>query len=378
MSNKIKVLFLIHDLSFGGAEKVLVNLTNNMDKSKFDVTVQTLFDVGVNKDNLFTSVTYVPGFKYMFRGNSHLMKLFSPKFLYRFIIKKNYDIIVSYLEGPCARIISGCNMENVKKICWIHIQLDDLKRYAQGFRNLKEANECYSSFDKIICVSNTVKESFMKISNNIDNPIDVLYNTNETDEIRTKSKEMVDDVIFDKEVVNVVSVAKITEAKGIDHLAHVHKRLIDENLPHHVYILGVGEQREKIEYYLRKNNLLDTFTFLGFRKNPYKYIANCDLYICSSHREGFSTAVTESLIVGTPVVSTLCSGAQELLGYNNEYGIVVENSEEGIYNGLKYMLLNPDGLVKYKKLAKERGYYFSKENTVRAVEEMFINVLKGY
>ncbi|MBQ5900346.1 MAG: glycosyltransferase, partial [Clostridia bacterium] len=45
----------------------------------------------------------------------------------------------------------------------------------------------------------------------------------------------------------------------------------------------------------------DAFTFIGYRKNPYQYITHCDLFVCSSYREGFSTAATESLIVGTPV-----------------------------------------------------------------------------
>ena len=39
----IKILFMIHDLGPGGAEKVLVNLVNNLDKTKFDVTVISLF-----------------------------------------------------------------------------------------------------------------------------------------------------------------------------------------------------------------------------------------------------------------------------------------------------------------------------------------------
>lgn len=65
---------------------------------------------------------------------------------------------------------------------------------------------------------------------------------------------------------------------------------------------------------MAENNLTDTFTFLGYRDNPYKYVKKADLYVCSSRREGFSTAVTEALIVGTPVVSTNCSGAYELLG----------------------------------------------------------------
>lgn len=371
---RIRILFFIHDLSYGGAEKVLVNLVNNMDLNKFDITVQTMFDIGVNKTKLSKSIRYIPGLKYMFRGNSYFFQLFSPKFLYKMFIKESYDIVVSYLEGPPARIINGCNSKNTKKVCWIHIQLDDQKKYKSGFRNIKEADDCFNSFDKIICVSNTVLDSFSKTASNIIVSKEILYNTNETEEILKMANESVDDINFDKNVINICSVAKITESKGYDHLAHVHKRLMDEGLKHHIYILGVGEQRKEIENYLYENNLSDTFTFLGFKENPYKYVAKCDLYVCSSHREGFSTAVTESLIVGTPVVSTLCSGAQELLGYNNEYGLVVENSEDGIYKGLKYMLTHNEELLKYKELAKQRGTYFSREKTVKAVEEMLLKL----
>ena len=127
----------------------------------------------------------------------------------------------------------------------------------------------------------------------------------------------------------------------------------------------------KIEEYLKKNNLESSFTFLGFKENPYKYVSKCDLYVCSSRREGFSTAVTEALVLGVPVVSTECSGAVELLGENNEYGIVVENSEEGIYQGMEQMLANKNALKEYREKAKERGAFFSKEKTVKAVENMF-------
>ncbi|MCD8025718.1 MAG: hypothetical protein LUF33_01975 [Clostridiales bacterium] len=47
-----KILFMIPNLSHGGAEKVLVNLVNNMDRNKFDITVQTLFAGGVNEQFL--------------------------------------------------------------------------------------------------------------------------------------------------------------------------------------------------------------------------------------------------------------------------------------------------------------------------------------
>lgn len=93
-----------------------------------------------------------------------------------------------------------------------------------------------------------------------------------------------------------------------------------------------------------------------------------------SYAEGFSTAATEALIVGTPVLTTDVAGMTEMLGFNNEYGIVVENDEEVFYNELKNLLENESLLEYYTNQAKVRGQYFSKENTVKAVEEMLLNL----
>lgn len=100
-------MFLIHDLGQGGAEKVLVNLVNNMDHTKFDITVMTLFDCGENKQFLHPKVKYKTWCKKMVPGNSQLMKFLSPKRLHKLIIREKYDIEIAYLEGPCARVISG-------------------------------------------------------------------------------------------------------------------------------------------------------------------------------------------------------------------------------------------------------------------------------
>ena len=364
-----KILFFITNLMRGVAEKVLVNLVNNLDRDKYNITLQTIFDVGVNKQYLKEDINYKYVFKKLFRGSTTIFKLFSPEFLYRYLIKDEYDIVISYLEGPTARIISGCPYDS-KKISWIHIEMNDEGKFAVGFRNSEEAKKCYGKFDEIICVSNTVKQIFLEASGLKEYNVEVLYNTNETEKIVEKSKEEVDDVVFDENIVNICSVGKITRTKGYDRLARVHKKLMEEGLNHHIYILGIGEEKDKINKYLEENNLQDTYTFLGFRDNPYKYMAKCDLFVCSSLREGFSTAVTESLLVGTPVISTLCSGAQELLGYNNEYGLVVENSEEGLYIGLKVLLIDNNQLTYYTKKCKERASLFSKQKTVSMVESM--------
>lgn len=368
-----KILFLIPNLMHGGAEKVLVNLVNNLDSSKYEVTLFSIFDEGVNKEFLNKNIKYQSKFKKVFRGNSQLMKLFSPNFLYRFMIKESYDIVVAYLEGPAARIVSGCTNPDTKTIAWIHIELTDEQKAKVGFRTLSESQKCYEKFDSIIAVSKNVAENFQKyITKRI--PLKVLYNTNETELIKIWSKESIENE-FEKDALQICSVAKIMKTKGFDRLIEVHKKLIDEGYKHYINILGIGEEQTKLEKKIKELGVEKTFRFLGFHKNPYKILSKNDLYICSSHREGFSTAVTEALILGVPVVSTNVSGAKELLGENNEFGIVTDNSTAGIYDGLKTLLTQPEKLAHYKIQAEIRGKEFSTQKTVIAVEQLLDSLL---
>ena len=118
------------------------------------------------------------------------------------------------------------------------------------------------------------------------------------------------------------------------------------------------------------NKLSDSFTFLGYDTNPYKYVSKSDLFVCSSLREGFSTAATEALIVGTPVCTVEVSGMKEMLGKNNEYGVITENNEDALFEGIKELLDSPDTLAHYREKAEERGRSFSTDVTVKAVEKM--------
>lgn len=364
-----KILFMIHDLGQGGAEKVLVNLVNNMNQEKFDITVMSLFGGGVNEQFLKKEIRYQTIFSKTFPGNSHLMKLYTPEQLHAFLVKEKYDIEISYLEGPSARIISGCPHKDTKLISWIHVEQHTKECAAGAFRNYKESVACYKRFDKTICVSEDVKKDFLSIYPEIDNAI-VLYNTNETDEILKLKDEPVEANVFAEGEIRLCGVGKIVPNKGFDKLARIHKKLRDEGYPVHTYVLGKGPEREKIEKYLRDNQLENSFTFLGYQTNPYKYIARCDLFVCTSVAEGFSTAATEALIVGVPVVTTPVAGMKELLGGNNEYGIVTEQSEDSIYESIKMLFAEPEKLKMYRQKTLMRGKAFKTEVTVEAVSQM--------
>lgn len=362
------VLFLIPTLDGGGAEKVLVNLANNLDKEQYSVTVQTIFKAGVHSSSLNKDVKYIAGKVKAFKGNVRLFKLFSPRFLYRRIIKKRYDIVVAYLEGVACRIIAGCPYSDSKKLAWIHGEQKTIKVASYSFRSEKEMNNLYNNFDKIICVAETVKNDFESLVK-LDKPCAVLYNTNETEDIIKKAQEPLSDFIFSKDF-NLISVGRLTPQKGFDRLINVHKKLLDCGIKNNLYILGEGHLRRGLELQAETLGVKNTVYFLGFQKNPYNYVAGADLFVCSSRQEGFSTAVTEALVVGIPVISTNCSGAYELLGNNNEYGIVTQNDEESLFEAVYELLMNNRKLKDYRTRAQKRGEDFSKEKRVEAVEEM--------
>lgn len=366
----MKILFVIHDLCHGGAEKVLVNLVNHMDKSRFDISILALFGGGVNEQFLSPEVRLLHGHARMIPGNSHIMKLFSPKMLFRHYIKEKYDVIVSYLEGPSARIVSGCPDDGTKLVSWIHIEQHNMKKAASSFRSPSEAMRCYERFDRTICVAQSVAADFQSIFS-LTPPPEVLYNTVESDVILAKAAEQIEPEIFCKEELKLVGVGKLVQSKGFDRLLRIHKRLLtEEHLPVHTYLLGEGGERKHLEQWIQENNLQRFVTLLGYHTNPYKYVAACDLFVCASHAEGFSTAATEALIVGTPVITTRVSGMEEMLGANGEYGIITENDEEALYQGIRDMLTTPGKLEAYRARARERGGDFCTERTVAAVEEM--------
>ena len=372
----ISVLFLIPTLDRGGAENVLVDLVNHMDQSRFKITVQTLFDKDSQKDRLKEGIEYKSFLYHQFHGNSRLMARIPAGLLYRLIVKKRYDVVVSYLEGPTTHIISGCPYPETKKIAWVHVEMRNMKQASVGFCSSKRAINAYKAFDRTVFVADTVRKSFETVFGTVLQNGEVLYNTVNSEQIIKLSEESSSDQWFLKEEFNIVSVGRIIDAKGFDRLASIQKKLIDSGLNTHVYILGTGKDRETIEEYTKKNGIASTFTFLGFQENPYKYLVRADLFVCSSRREGFSTAVTEALILGVPVISTNCSGAYELLGEHNEFGIVTENNEEALFAGLKSLIEDRPLLTHYRMKAEQRGHAFSSEKTVEAVQNMF-NGLTG-
>ena len=158
--------------------------------------------------------------------------------------------------------------------------------------------------------------------------------------------------------------------KGYDRLLKIVKKLNEDNLIFDLWIIGVGSEEEKLKKYI-DNNDLENVKLLGYQENPYKYIKKADIFVCSSRAEGFSTVVSEAVILGKTIVTTECSGMREILGKNAEYGIICKNEEKDLYENLKRVLENKKIFEYYQNKIKERKNFFDMKNNIEKIEKIF-------
>jgi len=288
--------------------------------------------------------------------------------VYRLYIPKGADIEIAFLEGNTARILSASANKAAKKYAWIHIDLEASPWTQQKnvFKDVREEKRCYDSFDQIVCVSESVKSSFLKRFNPVP-PVSVCYNPIDSQEILRLSREKPH--LPSKERFRIITIGRLAYQKGFDRLIRIAGRLVREGFDFDLWILGEGPLWDALHSVAREEHLEDNVTFWGFRKNPYPYLAESDLFVCSSHAEGYSTAATEALLLGLPVVTTDCAGMRELFG-REACGMITANDEERLYEGIKAVLSDSALLDSCRQAARRRGADFKIEKQMVPIEEL--------
>lgn len=368
MVKKRRIAIFAEKLYGGGVEKILQIVCRNFDYSRYDMTLYASrkeeMPIGTYPEHL--------KFQYIFDDGNGLsakiknkLKLLvyyhlSPSKYYRLFIREKYDVGIAFIEGYATRFLSGAPA-GVKKIAWLHTDIENNHWTDVSYQSREEEKACYQVFDKIVCVSAVVEKRAQEILN-VTNTV-VLHNPIETRKIEELSKISVNK---DEGKVRIVSIGSLIPVKGYDRLIRVVKRLKDERDPIELFILGEGRERKGLEKFIVENNLCDTIHLMGFMDNPYPILRSADIYVCSSYAEGFNTAITEALVLGRAIVSTEISGVREQLGGTSEYGIITDNSEDGLYSGLKRMLAD-DNITYYQKKAKSRGKCFNLETQMQKI-----------
>ena len=365
---KLRVLFLLEAFDKGGIEKVTLDIVNNLDPDKYDITVQTFWFGGHCQSQVAKHVKVVPFFfRHYVRGIIRLIEYLTPRMLYRLFVRGDYDVEIAASDGGAAKVIAGSTNPHSRKICWVHMDVVERGSKLKEFANAETARPIYEKFDRIVPVSMACRDRFAeKFGKGY--PLQVVHNPMPVEEIRRKAKVAVQD--FPDERINFVCVGRLVEQKGFDRLLQaVSDAKAGTTRLFHVYILGEGPERQKLEEMRTALCLEDYVSLLGFCENPYPYLRQADAFLMSSRDEAFPLVVGESLIVGTPVIATDCSGVREWLK-DGRYGMVLENSTEGILDGLAQVLAKPEILKAYRDRLPEAQKAISFEEGLQEFEKI--------
>ncbi len=366
-----KLLFVINTLGTGGAEVALFELLRRIDKSQFDVSLFVLFNQGellerlpkgvrllnkgfdetpihtaegqrrLKKKVIASFFKKLTGFKllgYLWSNYRDMRKAGSvkvDKLFWRLIadsaprFDERFDMAIAYIEGGSTYYVKDYVKADVKK-AFVHID------YSLAGYTRKLDRDCYTAFDNIYAVSDTVKESLIKTYPEVADRTEIFENLIDSDMIEQKSLEAggFDD---DFDGLRILSMGRLNAQKSFEISVDAMEEVVKKGINAKWYVLGEGDQRQMLEGRIAEKGLEDKFLLLGNKQNPFPYLRQCDLYVHASRFESKSLAIREAMILKCPVIVTDCGGNRELIddGVN---GLICEIDPIDLSNKIVTML----------------------------------------
>uniref|UniRef100_UPI0039EAB1D2 glycosyltransferase n=1 Tax=Clostridium perfringens TaxID=1502 RepID=UPI0039EAB1D2 len=241
-------------------------------------------------------------------------------------IEKEYDVAISYL-WPHYFIAE--KVKAIKKIAWIHTDYSTIET------DVNLDLKMWDKFDHIIAVSEECKNAFLKKYPTLNKKIRVIENITSPEFIKKMAEENLEEEIWEENIFKILSVARLSHAKGIDRAVKALKVLHERGLTNiKWYVVGYGGDEEIIRKLIEENNLQESFILLGKKMNPYKYMKICDLYVQPSRYEGKAVTVGEAQILGKPVMITNYTTAKSQVKEDFD-GYICDSTIEGIADGIE-------------------------------------------
>lgn len=377
--DKSIITFFLPSLEPGGTERNVVNLVNNIDREKY-ITSLVLgkmegdFIKDINKDIQIINLDV-----------SYSLGLFFK--LIKYFKDQKPDIFISAFPRINVICITARIFAKVKTKIVIteHSVFSLLPVIAKTFwRRLfarffmpSIGRFIYPKADSIICVSMGIAKDLAKIFYYPDK-IKVIYNPVIDNKVYKLAEEPVDYLWFSNSKIPIILAAgRLVKCKDYPNLFRAFKLIIKER-PAYLIILGRGPEEQKLIRFSDKLGLSKNVAFLGFQKNPYKYMKRSSVFVLSSLQEGFGNAIIEAMACGTPVVSTDClTGPKEIIK-SGENGILVPVSDpESLAKAILSILDNSFLREKLSNEGKKRAQDFSISNSVKKYEEIFEELINA-
>lgn len=376
---KIKIVFVHDQLICGGTDQALFDLVQLLDKEKFEVSVfaqkpggpwdQKFIDAGIRVvyDYSCRKATWNPVVK---MGN--ILKKFRTAKAYRrngenlldVCIPEGVDIIVSYSMWD--HVLCGFSPK-AKSVKYLH---GNMQTNAQFRELILRDRELLPRYDRIIGVSQLATDAFKQITG-ISEGVHTCFNPMNSDYVHRLAEKKVD---LPTDLPLICAVGRLCMEKGFERLIVIHKRLLEAGFAHRLVIVGDGEDRDYIRRIVNAVDAQDSVILAGYQLNPYPYMKQSKFVVCSSFTEGLPVIAMEALCLGIPLVSSVPS-VSEIFG-DEECGLITENDNQSLLEGIRKMLTDEDFYQKIKEGAQRRSRYFDGKRMVREVEEIFLDLMK--
>ena len=133
--------------------------------------------------------------------------------------------------------------------------------------------------------------------------------------------------------IRILTVGRLTKEKGCDILPEIVSNIINKGFNIRWYVIGDGEEKERLSKSISENNLEDRLFLLGTKNNPYPFFKDCDIYVQPSRHEGYCITLGEAKRFNKPIITTNFVGAFEQID-NNETGLIVNFNKQEIINSI--------------------------------------------
>lgn len=327
---KRKILFVCYGLGFGGIEKCLVNLINNMPEGKYDVDLLLMNPETELKSDIRRKLNCIDSFYYVMnttdtyseiRYRGGIVKNFERFITYCIFrvanklrlpvwklfrrLPEKYDVAIAYSQNDFSTYYVIDKVSAKRKVMWYHNGAYEGDRKKQ-----KRDSKYYSKFDYIVAVSSDCKRVLQKYFTLQDDQLIVLRNFCNVKMILEKADKFVPQT-YKNSKIHIVSVGRMTKEKGTELAVDACEWLKKQGLDICWHWVGDGNCRGEIQKKIQEKELNHNFILEGNKKNPYPYIKRADIYVQPSFYEAYSTTITEAKVLCKPIVTTDVGGMRD-------------------------------------------------------------------
>ncbi len=367
-----KIFFFIYKLGEGGAARTMLNIVNHINKERYEPTIITLDFHSDYEDLLLKEVEHVK------LPVTRLRKAVLP--LSKLIRERKPDIVFSTVATYNV-ILLLATIHSRKRPAIIVREAALLEGKPLFQLKLKLIGQLYKKADRVVALSQGVKDNLIKNYSVSEKQIRVIHNPVDIEHINYSVKQdfrSEDLCLFRNGKKTILNIGRLVEDKDQATLIRAFY-YVRKEIDCQLIILGEGALKNELSKLVEELNLQNDVHFLGFKKNPYIYLAESDVFVLTSLREGFGHVLVEALATRTPIVTTDCRpGSKEIL-LDGKYGSVVPvKDSEGLAQEIKKTFQKTKEITKSETdQGYQRALDFTASNIVQQYELLFESILEG-